>query len=140
MRVEVADALVAQSLSEEWDVILLAAVLEHLYEPMPVLRRVRDALRPGGLVYIDVPNECALYTRVGNLYQRLRGRDWAVNLSPTFPPFHVVGFCPESLKRALQTAGLRDGERRSVLDGELHGESHGGRLRPPSSVWPRERF
>jgi hypothetical protein len=67
---------------------------------------VRAALRPGGLVFVDVPNECGLYTRVGNLYQRLRGRDWAVNLSPTFPPFHVVGFCPPSLRRALETVDL----------------------------------
>jgi hypothetical protein len=43
---------------------------------------------------------------MGNLYQRLRGRDWAVNLSPTFSPFHVVGFCPKSLRLALATSGL----------------------------------
>lgn len=104
--VEVADVLVARTLDQEWDVILMAAVLEHLYDPMAALNRVRKALRPGGLVYIDVPNECSLYTRVGNLYQRLRGRDWAVNLSPTFPPFHVVGFCPTSLAHALRAAGL----------------------------------
>ncbi len=29
---------------------------------------------------------------------RLRGRPWAVNLSPTFPPYHVVGFCSRSLR------------------------------------------
>jgi hypothetical protein len=29
---------------------------------------------------------------LGNLYTRIRGRDWRVNLSWTFSPFHVVGF------------------------------------------------
>jgi len=104
--VERADALVARCFEEPWDVVLFAATLEHLYEPIPVLRRAFSALVPGGLLYLDVPNECSLYTRIGNLYERLRGRDWAVNLSPTFSPFHVVGFCPTSLRRALNDVGF----------------------------------
>jgi SAM-dependent methyltransferase len=104
--VEVAPVESARALDQEWDVILLAAILEHVYEPTRLLRRVAAALRDGGAVFIDVPNECSLFTCVGNLYQRLRRRDWAVNLSPTFPPFHVVGFCPLSLRHALSIAGL----------------------------------
>lgn len=106
VEVQIAPVETAAILSREWDVILLAAVLEHLYDPLAVLGRVKAALRPGGLVYIDVPNECSLHTRVGNLYQRLRGRDWAINLSPSFSPFHVVGFCPRSLRRVLASAGF----------------------------------
>ncbi len=106
LRIETGDVGASRLLSEEWDVIVMAAVLEHLYDPLGTLRRVAAALRPGGVVYIDVPNECSLYTRVGNSYQRLRGRDWAVNLSPTFPPFHVVGFCPTSLRQACDAVGL----------------------------------
>lgn len=93
-----------------FDVIYLAAILEHLYEPIACLRRIRRALVPGGLVFIDVPNECSLRTKLGNAYMRLRGRDWAVNMSPTFPPFHVVGFCPKSLRRALAKADLEVAE------------------------------
>jgi hypothetical protein len=48
-----------------------------------------------------VPNEQGLYFQVGNLYQKLKRRDWVVNLAPTFPPFHVFGFNPRSLKKAL---------------------------------------
>src|SRR5262249_14744066 len=77
----------AQSLVASYDIVLLAAILEHLYDPAETLRRVRGALRPGGLVFIDVPNECSLMSRVGNAYMRLRGRDWSINLSPTFSPF-----------------------------------------------------
>lgn len=108
--IEVESAPVERSLLLEreggYDVIYLAAILEHLYDPVSCLRRIQKALAPGGLVFIDVPNECSLRTKVGNLYMRLRGRDWAVNLSPTFPPFHVVGFCPASLTRALASADL----------------------------------
>lgn len=104
--VEISPAETAATLRERWDVIVLAAILEHVYEPVALLARIQHSLRPGGIVFIDVPNECSLYSRIGNLYMRLTGRDWAVNLSPTFPPFHVVGFCPSSLKWALARAGL----------------------------------
>jgi SAM-dependent methyltransferase len=104
--VETSSAERATALQERWDVVILAAVLEHLYDPLTLLARVREALRPGGFVFIDVPNECSFYSRIGNLYLRLRGRDWATNLSPTFPPFHVVGFCPASLKWALGRTGF----------------------------------
>ena len=90
-----------------YDVILFAAVLEHLYEPAAVLRRARRALAPDGLVFIDVPNEASLTMRAGNLYMRLRGRDWAVNLSPTFSPYHVVGFSPKTLRYLLKKTGYR---------------------------------
>jgi SAM-dependent methyltransferase len=106
VRVEVSPAGTADSLREQWDVVVLAAVLEHVYDPMTLLHRVHSGLRPGGVVFMDVPNECSFYSRVGNLYLHLTGKDWAVNLSPTFPPFHVVGFCPVSLKWALGRTGL----------------------------------
>jgi SAM-dependent methyltransferase len=106
VQVEEAPVEVCCSLDQTWDVVVLAAVLEHVYKPIELLRRVALALRPGGAVFIDVPNECSLYTRFGNLYLRLRGRNWALNLSPTFPPFHVVGFCPKSLSYALERSRL----------------------------------
>ena len=95
-----------RSLEETYDVVMLAAILEHLYDPMETLLRIKNAVRPGGLLFIDVPNEASLSMQIGNLYMRARGRDWAINLSPTFPPFHVVGFSPTSLRRALAKAGF----------------------------------
>jgi len=106
LEVEHASIESAQSLGESYDVVLLAAILEHLYEPVATLQRVRGALRRGGLVFIDVPNECSLMSRAGNAYMRLRATDWAINLSPTFSPFHVVGFCPLSLRYLLGRIGL----------------------------------
>ncbi len=89
-----------------FDVVILAAVLEHLYDPDAVVGKVARVLKPGGLLYLDVPNESGLFFRVGNLYQKLRGRDWCVNLSPTFSPFHIFGFSPRSLRLLLSKHGL----------------------------------
>jgi hypothetical protein len=72
-----------------------------------MIREISRLLRPGGVLYVDVPNEDGLYFRVGNLYQRLRGRKWVINLSPTFSPFHVFGFTPRSLRALLAKYGLK---------------------------------
>lgn len=95
-----------------FDVAVLSGVLEHLYNPNETMRAIAGILRPGGALYLDVPNERGLYFRVGNLYHRLRIRNWNINLSPTWPPFHVFGFSPKSLrmmlaKHGFETARLR---------------------------------
>jgi SAM-dependent methyltransferase len=89
-----------------FDAVILAAVLEHLYNPDETVREIARVLRPGGAFFVDVPNEAGLYFRLGNLYQKLRGRDWVVHLAPTFEPFHVFGFGPRSLRALLSKHGL----------------------------------
>ena len=89
-----------------FDAVILAAVLEHLYDPDRTVREIARVLRPGGAFFVDVPNEAGLYFRLGNLYQRLRGRDWVVHVAPTFEPFHVFGFSPRALRALLSKHGL----------------------------------
>ena len=115
MRIELATVETARSLDEpeRYDLIIMSAILEHLYDPVLVLRKAQRSLRCGGLLFVSVPNECSLWARTGNAYFRLRGRGWAVNLSPTFPPFHVVGFCPSSLRKVVAAAGLSVVEMRT---------------------------
>lgn len=90
-----------------FDAVVLGAVLEHLYNPDEVVREVARILRPGGAMFVDVPNEGGLFFILGNLYQRARLRDWVVNTAPTFPPYHVFGFTPKSLRALLSKHGLR---------------------------------
>lgn len=90
-----------------FEAVVLKAVLEHLFNPDETIREVARILRPGGALFVDVPNEAGLYFRVGNLYHRLRLRDWVVNLAPTFEPFHVFGFSPKSLRALLAKHDLR---------------------------------
>ena len=110
--VEVASAESCSALDNKYDVILLSAVLEHLYAPVDILRRIHSALVPGGLVFVDVPNEGSLGFVLGELYLKPRG--WSMHLSPTFSPFHVVGFSPKSLSRALALADLNVHEMQLV--------------------------
>lgn len=96
----------ASTPDNHYDVVVLAAVLEHLYDPDAIMEKISRILKKGGLLFVDVPNEKGLYFKVGNFYQKLRGRDWCVNLAPTFPPFHVFGFGPKSLRMLLEKHGL----------------------------------
>jgi SAM-dependent methyltransferase len=87
-----------------FDCVLLGAVLEHVFDPLGLLREIHRVTRAGGVLWIDVPNEEGLYFRVGNLMHRLRGRDWVINLAPTWEPYHVQGFSPRSIRVALRRA------------------------------------
>jgi 2-polyprenyl-3-methyl-5-hydroxy-6-metoxy-1,4-benzoquinol methylase len=90
------------------DAIFMLAMLEHLYDPMAMMRKAYKTLVPGGLALINVPNEVtSLVHRLGNFYiRRAYGKDWTMSLSPTFAPFHVVGFSPRSLEHALKGCGF----------------------------------
>jgi SAM-dependent methyltransferase len=86
--------------------VLLAGVLEHVYGPATLLREVHRLLQPGGVLYVDVPNERSLLHRCARATFLATGRNWTLSLSPTFPPYHVVGWSPGSLRAALERAGL----------------------------------
>jgi SAM-dependent methyltransferase len=88
--------------------VLLAGVLEHVYAPAALLREVHRLLQPGGVVYLDVPNERSLLHRCARATFLATGRNWTLSLSPTFPPYHVVGWSPGSLRAALERAGLEE--------------------------------
>lgn len=87
---------------EHFDAITMSSVLEHIYAPCDLLIEVRRILKPGGIFWFDAPNEDGLYMRAGNLYMKIQRKDWVVTMAPTFPPFHVQGFNPESLKHLLK--------------------------------------
>ena len=84
---------------QEWngraDLVLVRHVLEHTYDPLVLLCRLGDLLRPGGTVVIEVP---ALDAAIRPLW----GRDWA----GFYVPYHTLHFTPASLSRLVAAAGL----------------------------------
>lgn len=108
-----------------FDVVVVGGVLEHLYDPNETVKEIARVLRPGGVLFVDVPNEEGLYFRVGNLYQKLRMRNWVVNIAPTFSPFHTFGFGPRSLQALLSKHGLKP-KRWRYYGGRSVLPDHGG--------------
>lgn len=79
-----------------FDAITLWQVLEHIGEPLQVLRRVKELLRPGGLFVASVPN-------IEGLSAVLTGdRWWGLDV-----PRHLVHYTPRTLRRAVLGAGLQ---------------------------------
>ena len=103
---------------EAFDVVCAWHVVEHIPDPAPQLRRLRDGLRPGGHLLIEVPN-------VGSVIACRRGAEW-FHLAPEY---HVSQFAPESLTSLLSRVGF------DVVDVEtISALSY---LRPGRAVRPR---
>jgi SAM-dependent methyltransferase len=92
---------------EQFDVLMMGFILEHVDDPALVLRRFRKHLKPGGRLYVAVPNAKSLNRRLGlamgkisDIYQ-LNANDHALG--------HQRQFCRDSLKELLQGEGYRVG-------------------------------
>ena len=90
------DILTARFAAGAFDVVSAFHVLEHVPDPVAVVRRMLDWLAPGGIAIIEVPN-------AGGLGAWLFGRAW----SGLELPRHLSHFTPESLSRAVEQAGGR---------------------------------
>jgi SAM-dependent methyltransferase len=55
------------STEERFDVIVMGFILEHVDDPLLILRRFRTFLAPGGKMFVAVPNAEVLNRRLGHL-------------------------------------------------------------------------
>lgn len=97
----VGDVLTAPFPPSCFDVVTAFHVLEHVPDPVGMLRRMLGWLAPDGLLIVEVPN-------AGGLGARLFGRAW----SGLELPRHLSHFTPHSLARAAEQAGGRIAWRR----------------------------
>jgi SAM-dependent methyltransferase len=80
---------------ESFDAVALLSVLEHTNEPRRMLADVARVLRPGGAVYVVVPNLESLACRV--LHERARTFDGRN---------HLVYFSPSTLRGCFDRSGF----------------------------------
>lgn len=84
-----------------FDVVMLMNVLEHLADPVQVLRQIHgQLLAPGGVLVIEVPNEFNSFQLAA---QEVYGLDsWWVA-----PPAHLNYFNPATLRRLVEGSSMR---------------------------------
>ena len=56
----------AYETAEQFEVIVMGFVLEHVENPVALLQRFRDFLAPGGRIYVAVPNAESMNRRLGH--------------------------------------------------------------------------
>lgn len=111
---------VLSNIREKYDVITLSHVIEHVYDPVGLLRNIHRLLKPGGSLWIETPN---INSRLSLKY----GKNWR----GLEPPRHLVLFTCEQLRKLLFTvgfSGVRQHWNRAAEWIEIHSqEIHLGR-------------
>ena len=106
--VRVGGAEVLGAFEEQFDVITLSHVLEHVHDSVGLLEHCFRKLKPGGYIWIETPNICSF----GHQYF---GADW-MGLDA---PRHLVIFNLKSLRSVLKTVGFVDIELQSYNSRDL---------------------
>ncbi len=106
-RLQVASAESATFDDQSFDFISFGSVLEHVPDPALALERALRWLRPGGLLFIDVPSARWLIARGLNWIYRLQGLDYVTNLSPMHNPYHLTEFTLKAFQEHGRRAGYR---------------------------------
>jgi 2-polyprenyl-3-methyl-5-hydroxy-6-metoxy-1,4-benzoquinol methylase len=82
--------------SRSYDFINMSHVIEHVYDPVALLKKVAKLLAPGGVLYVETPN-------INSAGFKVCRELWF----PLETPRHLWLFCPETLNMALSSAGLK---------------------------------
>lgn len=95
-RVVQADIDTADLPNKTFDIVSLLAVVEHVSNPIRLLRRSAELLRSGGFMIVQTPNSGSFLARA------MRG------LWPLYAPVeHIHLFSRQSLERALNNVGMQ---------------------------------
>jgi SAM-dependent methyltransferase len=82
----------------EFDFISFGAVLEHVYHPAAALKKAVKWLKPGGVIFIEVPSADWMINKMLNAFYKLKGSDYCANISPMHPPYHLYEFALKSFE------------------------------------------
>lgn len=82
-----------------YDVVWLQNVLEHVIDPLDLLKSLRTLVSPGGLAVVTVPNDCSITQRGALAHQHIDNAFWVA------PPDHLTYFDHASLTSAANEAG-----------------------------------
>ena len=85
--------------------ITMADVLEHTRDPRRFLTRAAELLRPGGALFVAVPNHRSTLFWAADLLARVPGL--ASLVGRLYVPNHYYYFTPATLARLVESVGLR---------------------------------
>lgn len=98
----VADLLDAGYVDNQFDVVILNHLIEHLANPQEYIKEIHRILKPTGILCISTPN-------IDGQSAKIFGKYW----QGLFVPLHLVLFTPDTLARMLQ-------ETKFIVSGVSH--------------------
>lgn len=89
--------------AENFIVVSLLDVIEHVVDPVAEMREISRILKPGGIVVMTTPNAAGLMQRIVGLKRKLFGQPWC----PIDDiPWHLWGFTPSTFRLCMEKAGF----------------------------------
>ncbi|HZS08586.1 MAG TPA: class I SAM-dependent methyltransferase [Blastocatellia bacterium] len=92
----------AEFRDQEFDVVVMYHVIEHLPSPRQTLRELNRILRPGGWLVVETPN-------IANPWVSVLGARWR-----QFIPDHLYFFSPETIRKLCGDSGFEIRKLRRV--------------------------
>ncbi len=96
------DTLDFSSIKESYDVIIFADILEHLINPVNVLRLLSEKLNKDGMIIISLPNVAFLLNRLNLLLGK-----WQYKEFGTLDKTHLKFFTLKTGREMVESVGLK---------------------------------
>lgn len=113
---------------QTFDVIHMNEVIEHVTDPMPLLRWCRERLNRDGRIIIQTGN-------IDSLAAKLKGDDWDY-----IRPVHAIYFSSSTLKATLSRAGFATESVRTIDWRFIAAMQHASRLFKKHGLRPSIKF
>ena len=91
--------------NEQFYTIIMAHILEHVKDPILILKKAKNWLRDDGVILIDVPNANSIHRQAGVKMGLLKSVDELNKLDKKLGHRRVYTW--ETLKRDIESAGLK---------------------------------
>ncbi|MDP4180456.1 MAG: class I SAM-dependent methyltransferase [Bacillota bacterium] len=108
IRFEYGDLITKNFGEEEFDLVYMDSVLEHVTDPVKYTEKIYKIMKYDGLAYFAVPNENALIFKFRDLVFKLLGnKNKTTSFQPFQHPYHINGYTKKSLLKLLEDKGFR---------------------------------
>jgi len=87
-----------------YDVIFMGDVLEHLIEPLEMLKKAYTMLRSSGVVAVEAPS---MFNSITGRMAVAGFRMLGIQKNMPMPPYHVNEFTPKTLRAIIEQAGFK---------------------------------
>jgi len=104
-RIALASVADAEFPAASFDLVSFSAVLEHFYDPSLILEKAMTWLKPGGILYAEIPSADHLIVALQSGIFKLMGTTYTSHLSPMHKPFHVHEFTLRTFQKHAARLG-----------------------------------